>query len=135
MIPFSKKLFFYFNFLLLFLLAGKPVFGQKQVYRIETNGDMISIQAGVQERKLRVEGGQLTSAGLFINGHNIVSPDSRELSVSFYKASPNEKPLGITADEAHEITQQIGEANWTDIMQTTGETGFVKKRPGLIRFI
>ncbi len=123
-----KLLFFFFLLPLFSTLFGNSASGQNPIYGIEINKDMISIRAGVQERRLRIEGGQLTSAGLFVNGRNVVAADSRELSVSFYKASPNEKPLGITAGEAQEITQQIGEANWTDIMETTGETGFFKQK-------
>lgn len=84
------------------------------------------------ERLISTEGGALITRAITVNGQNLIVPESGEVSVSFHKATPNQRPVGITVAEAQEISQHIGEANWTDVMKTRGETGFLKQKTSWI---
>ena len=55
-----------------------------------------------------------------INNLDIISKGSGELSLSFYSASPNEQPVGITAPTGR-ATEQVGIANSTDILKISAE--------------
>ena len=75
------------------------------------------LEAGILQKELRSEGTNLHSDAVTVAGVPFKNNDNFELSLRITKASPNQKPSGLTEEEAGEIK------NWATTNNTTDALG------------
>ena len=95
-------------------------------YYAENN--KIIIQAGMIKRIISLDQSSFSTENILINNLDIISKGSGELSLSFYSASPNEQPVGITAPTGRATEQSVGIANSTDILKISAEKELLDKK-------
>ncbi len=90
---------------------------------ISENG--ITFSSGPMQKRLRLDGTNLVVDSFSIDGLPLAGDGTYELSMRISKASPNEKPLGITEAEADEIQQKASMRNATDALDVSGGSDVV----------
>ncbi len=80
---------------LAFLLAASAFGGD-----VSTVPGGVRIRAGILERALRVANGNLTTAGITVDGRELLAQPGSEVSFTLSLAEPNRRPVGLTQDGA-----------------------------------
>lgn len=96
-------------------------------YEIVEKGDTIVLRAGCLERILEVNGTNISSKNLLINGENVFDRPSSEISISFYAASPDAEPAGIKPGDEKGSVEEAGMSHLTDILKSGKENGFIQQ--------
>jgi hypothetical protein len=85
-------------------------------YEIIQEKNQIMIKAGIIERILTVQKSNISISQLRINSAILLDTPTKDCSMSFYLANPNERPKGILADQAKIIKQKNSEISGTDAL-------------------
>lgn len=99
---------------LLYMLLGCDT-DKMGEWSIRQEGTEILVRAGILERRLQLTNDNAVISGLFVNGTSI-STDVPEFSVTFWKASPNAEPQGISYSDQAGVEQQDAVKNHTDAL-------------------
>ena len=118
---------------LIISLITEPFSYYAEKNKITVENNKIIIQAGMIKRIISLDQSSFSTENILINNLGIISKGSGELSLSFYSASPNEEPVGITALTGRAIEQSAVIANSTDILKISGEKEVLKQNVSWVK--
>ncbi len=87
---------------MLFTILLSPILALSAAHAadVTTVPDGIRIRAGIVERSLRIAGGNLTTAGIAVDGRELLAQPGSEVSFTLSRAEPNRRPVGLAPDSS-----------------------------------
>jgi hypothetical protein len=107
-----------------FLLLTLPAFASE----IKVADQQIALQAGVLERVLDMNGGNLSTVNLTVEGHPVLAEAAGEVSLTFSLAVPNQCPQGFKPDQLPPIDSKAGFRAGTDVLEIGGNSQLEKEQ-------
>lgn len=92
-------------------------------YGITASEGRVKLQAGALVREIDLTGGRISTVSIRVDGVEILSGPAREFSVTFDRALPNQRPVGLKPGDSETIEQNATMSGKTDTLDVKGREG------------